>query len=131
MGVRDAGTPRISNAEWEVMAVVWQRRRVAASDVVAALADRTGWHARTIKTMLSRLVKKGALNFEREGKRYLYRPRVSRQQCIREESASFLQRVFGGQVEALLEHFVENAQLSPEQYDELRRLLDQKGEAGR
>jgi BlaI family penicillinase repressor len=122
--------PRISRAEWEVMNVVWDRAPVTAGEVVEALADATGWHARTIKTMLGRLVKKRALRYRAEGKRYLYSPAVSRDECIRSESESFLDRVFGGEVEALVMHFVENGGLSPEQSEQLQRLLAEKGEVG-
>ena len=121
-----SGAPRISNAEWEIMNVVWQRWPLAASEVVEALAGRTPWHARTIKTMLGRLVRKGALRFEAEGKRYLYRPAVTRAECVRRESRSFLQRVFDGQTADLLVHFVETARLSREESEQLRRLLDER-----
>ena len=118
--------PRISDAEWAVMEVVWSAAPVSASDVVDALADRSGWNPSTIKTMLNRLVKKGALKVQAEGKRYLYRPAVSRQACVRGEGRSFLARVFGGDVAPMLAHFVEDARLTPEQVEQLRKLLDKK-----
>ena len=76
--------------------------------------------------MLKRLVKKGALKFQAEGKRYLYRPAVTREACVRVESRSFVQRVFGGQVSSVLAHFVEDSKLSKEEIEKLRRLLDEK-----
>src|SRR5450432_962769 len=118
--------PRISDAEWIVMEVVWSAAPVTASEIVDALAGRSGWNPRTIKTMLSRLVKKGALKYEADGKRYIYRPAVSRQASVRGESRSFLQRVFGGDVGPMLAHFVEDARLTPEQIRELRKLLDER-----
>jgi len=118
--------PKISDAEWHVMDAVWLAAPITASDVIDSLSPHFGWSANTIKTMLNRLVKKRALKFEQDGKRYLYRPAVSREACVRVESRSFLQRVFGGDVTPMLAHFVEDAQLSPEQLKQLRKLLDQK-----
>ena|ERR1044072_7915130 len=117
--------PKISDAEWHVMDAVWSAPPITASDVVDQLT-RFGWSANTVKTMLNRLVKKRALKFEQEGKRYLYRPAVSRDACVRDQSRSFLQRVFGGDVGPMLAHFVEDAKLSPEQLQNLRKLLEKK-----
>ena len=123
-----AKVPGISEAEWEVMAVVWARGGavVTANEVVEALSPKRGWSPRTVKSMLNRLVKKGALGFEAEGKRYLYRARVTREQCVREESRSFLGRVFGGAVGPMLNHFVQNETLSEAEVQELRRMLDER-----
>jgi BlaI family penicillinase repressor len=119
--------PKISDAEWQVMHVVWSNPGpVNANEIVDALADQTTWNPRTIKTMRNRLVKKGALRFNAEGNRYLYRPAVSRQTCVREQSRSFLRRVFGGNIAPMLAHFVEDARLTPAEIAELRRLLDAK-----
>jgi BlaI family penicillinase repressor len=119
--------PKISDAEWHVMDAIWSSGTISANEVVDLLSPRFGWSPNTIKTMLNRLVKKGALKFEQEGKRYLYRPAVSREACVRVESRSFIQRVFGGEVGPMLAHFVEDARLTPEQIKDLRKLLDQKG----
>jgi BlaI family penicillinase repressor len=119
--------PKISDAEWHVMDAIWSSGTISANEVVDLLSPHFGWSPNTIKTMLNRLVKKGALKFEQEGKRYLYRPAVSREACVRVESRSFIQRVFGGDVGPMLAHFVEDARLTPEQIKELRKLLDQKG----
>ena len=119
--------PKISDAEWYVMDVVWSAGApLSAGEIVEFLSKRTKWNPRTIKTMLNRLVKKDALRFEAEGNRYLYRPAVSRQACVREEGRSFLRRVFGGDVAPMLAHFVEDARLTPRQIAELRALLDEK-----
>ncbi len=118
--------PTISDAEWQVMEAVWTGAPATASDVVDRLADRTNWNPRTIKTMLNRLVKKGALGFEADGKRYLYEPKVARETCVRAQSRSFLSRVFGGATGAALLHFVEEHDLSPEEVEQLKRVLARK-----
>lgn len=123
-----ARLPTISDAEWQVMDVIWDSTaHVTANDVVARLAPRrTGWSPRTVKTMLNRLVKKGALTFQADGKRYLYEPVVSRDACVRAESRSFLGRVFGGATGAALLHFVEQHDLTPGEIEQLTRVLEQK-----
>ncbi len=121
------GVPKISDAEWEVMQVIWDDHPVLASDVVKRLAPHTDWSDRTIKTMLSRLVAKGALTYTEQGNRYLYRPKVSREACLKEASQSFLERVFCGQPGSLLLHFVEHADLSSDELRQLKRILNEKG----
>ena len=118
--------PKISDAEWEVMTVVWNKPPAAASDIVAQLETRRGWRSRTIRTLLDRLVKKGALRFEVEGKRYLYWPCVTMQACVRKESQSFLERVFGGEPASMLIHLVKTTKLSQDQIQELKRILSDK-----
>lgn len=117
---------RISEAEWEVMNVLWQRAPVAAADVAEELAARKGWAVRTTRTLLDRLRRKRAVTCEEDGKRYLYRTRVSLEQCVREASRSFRDRVFGGQPAAMLIHLVQETELTPEEIAELRRILERK-----
>ena len=126
MSSNSINTVRISESEWHVMGKVWERSPIAAGDIVDALSPRTGWHSRTIRTLLDRLVKKGALKTTREGKRYLYEPLLSMEACIRQESRSFLQRVFGGESAPMLLHLVMEADLSNEDIKKLKRLLSQK-----
>jgi BlaI family transcriptional regulator, penicillinase repressor len=116
-------SPRISAAEWDVMKVVWARNPVLASKVVDEVAAAHKWHAKTVRTLLARLVKKGALTFEKQGRAYMYRPLVKEADCIQAESDSFLQRVFGGAISPMLAHFVERRKISESEMRELRRLL--------
>ena len=81
------------------------------------------WHPKTVKTFLSRLVRKKALGFRKEGRAYLYRPLVEEKDCVDAASESFLERVFGGSLKPMLAHFVERKKLSEEEIRELRRLL--------
>lgn len=116
----------ISEAEWHVMDAVWDRAPQTAQDIVAALGTQFDWAPATIKTMLHRLVKKGVLAYEQDGPRYIYRSRVKRAACVREEGRSFLQRVFHGEPTALLAHFLKSSRLSPDDIAELRRILDEQ-----
>lgn len=118
--------PQISDAEWEVMKVLWEESPRTASEVADALCVRMEWHPKTVKTLLSRLVKKGALRYREEGNRYLYRPAIARERFIEQESKSFLERVFGGNATPMLLHFVEKVELSEADIAELRALLERK-----
>jgi BlaI family penicillinase repressor len=99
---------------------------LTANDIVSRVAGRNDWNPRTVKTLLNRLVKKRALGFESEGKRYQYFPRVTREQCVRSRSQSFLSRVLDGAVGPMLAHFVNETSLSPEEIRELRKILEDR-----
>lgn len=118
---------RISESEWEVMRVVWDKAPVAAAEVAAELAATRGWALRTTRTLLGRLVTKGALVTEEDGKRYLYRPRLKLQDCVRQASRHFAERVFGGRPGAMLIHLVKQAEFSAQELAELKRILEEKG----
>lgn len=120
--------PAITESEWDVMNVLWSAAApLTAGDVVTGLADVRDWNPRTVKTLLNRLMNKGALAYEADGKRYLYRPKVTREQCVREETRSFLSRVFANAPGPMLLQFVAQAKLTPDEIDALKRLLDRKG----
>ena len=119
--------PKISETEWEVMKVVWHQSPVSAGQVIEGLKESDpSWHEQTVKTLLNRLIKKGALGYRKEGRAYWYRPLVSEDECVRAASQSFLQRVFGGSLQPLLAHFVESHNLSAKEVNELTRLLKGK-----
>jgi BlaI family penicillinase repressor len=120
-------TPKITDTEWEVMRVVWGKHPITAAEVIERLsAGDASWHPKTARTLLARLVQKGALEYEAQGRAYVYEPRVSERECIEAASASFLDRVFGGSLRPMLTHFVEREELSREDLAALRKLL-QKG----
>jgi BlaI family penicillinase repressor len=121
-----AQTPRISDAEWAVMEEIWRQHPVTALEVVQKLAPSRQWQDQTIRTMLRRLIDKGALKYKAEGKAYYYEPAVSREQCVRVESQSFLERVFGGAAKPLLVQMVQDTDLSNDDIDELKKLLAKK-----
>ncbi len=118
--------PVISDAEWDVMEALWADHPASAEQVVAALKHKKSWNPRTIKTLLNRLLKKRALEFERVGKRYLYQPRVSREDCVKAESRSFLTKIFAGNQGEMLCRFVDELKLSDSQISDLRRALERK-----
>ena len=118
--------PALSNAEWEVMKVFWGKGPLAARDVYASLPEGHNWAYKTVKTFLSRLVAKGALDYEQVGNSYLYRPVYSREQLTRKEMKGFIKRVLDGSLSPILAHFIEETHLSEEEIKRIRRLLNQK-----
>ncbi len=118
--------PRISETEWDIMKICWHRSPVTAQEIIDALPARDGWHPKTVKTLLNRLVKKRALGFKKSGRVYLYEPLVAEKDCVAAESKSFLNRVFGGSLQPMLAHFAENQKMSPSEITELKNLLKRK-----
>src|SRR3954449_6354031 len=116
----------ISDSEWDVMGPIWEAGACTAADVIKALRATHDWNHSTIRTLLARLVEKGALAYEVDGSRYIYRAAVSRRSCVRREGRSFLEKAFGGDVAALLAHFVEESSLDRGQVEQLRQLLARK-----
>ena len=115
----------ISESEWQVMKVVWSGPPKTLPEILSAL-QFTGWSKTTIQTYLSRLVKKGALTTQRQGKGYLYYPTLSQSQCQIEQSRSFLHRVYDGSISKMVLGFVESGSLSPEELEELKALIDRQ-----
>ena len=115
---------QISEAESVVMDVLWRRHPLGAEDVVAELADSRHWREATIKTLLNRLLNKGAIAAEKDGRRYLYSPLLKREAWVLEESRGLLDRLFDGRVAPLVAHFSEQRKLSRKDIAELRKLLE-------
>ena len=118
-------TPRISEAEWEVMKVLWKKSPMTANDIVKELTGKTHWKRETIRTLINRLVGKKVLKFEKKGRQYHYSPHVSEAECIKAETASFVRRFGAGSIEPMLAAFVEDEELPPERIARLRRILGQ------
>jgi len=118
--------PKISESEWLVMRVLWSNGSLTANEVVKELTGKTKWKPKTIKTLITRLMKKGAVKFEKEGRKYRYYPAVSQAECVRMERRSFVRRVYGGTTKPMLAAFLEDAKLSAEDISELRKILEQK-----
>lgn len=113
----------ISEAEAMVMEVLWQKHPRGAEEVIAELSARTDWAEPTIKTLLNRLLNKGAIQAEKEGRRYLYTPVLAREAWIEQQSEGMLERLFGGRVAPLVAHFSERGKLSAADIAELKKLI--------
>lgn len=118
--------PRISDAEWMVMKVVWQLQTATAKQVVEALAGDAVWKPKTIHTLLSRLVQKGALATEKPAREYLFRPLLSEEECRLAASRSFMRRVFDGKIAPFLACFLADQKLSRKELEEIKGILNNK-----
>jgi BlaI family penicillinase repressor len=120
--------PKISEAEWEVLRVLWEKEPCTANDVIEALANNTNWKPTTVKTLLARLVKKDAVGFQEADRTYSYFTLVTQSECTRVENRSFLQRVHGGALKPMLAQFIRDEKLTGDDIKELKRLLDERSE---
>ena len=116
--------PQISDAEWEIMKVVWHRSPISVNDVAEALVTKN-WHPKTIRTMLTRLEKKGVVARRVKDGIYGYYPLLSKEECVRTASDSFLNRVFDGALAPMVAHFASRRPLTPEERKELERILEE------
>jgi predicted transcriptional regulator len=115
----------VSEAESVVMSVLWQTSPITTEAVVAALANEQDWQESTIKTLLNRLLKKGAIEARKEGRRYVYSPVLTREQWLSSESEGLLDRLFGGRVAPLVAHFSRHRKLSKKDIAELKRVIQE------
>jgi BlaI family penicillinase repressor len=118
--------PKISDAEWEVMKLIWKKPSLKSEEIIAALSDRMNWSDQTIKTFINRLLKKGALGFEKEGRSYTYFPLISETECVQAERKNFLEKVYDGAVAMLCASFLEEEDLSDQEIARLQKLLEEK-----
>ncbi len=114
---------KISEAEQAVMEVRWRDSPLGAADVAERVDASRGWSDRTVKTLLSRLLTKGVIAHEEEGRRYLYRPNVQREDYVAQESGKLIERMFGGRVTPLVAHLAERDLLTPRDIEEIEALL--------
>ena len=118
-------TNRVSDSEKIVLEALWQEAPLSSQEVVERLHAH-GWNEKTVKTFLNRLVKKGIISFQTQGRKYLYSPVVGQADIVNQETDGFLNRVFKGDVKALLANFVENKKLSQSELDYLKQLLEEE-----
>jgi len=114
---------RISQSELDIMNVLWEKSPMAASDVVERLDNDKDWSSRTVKTLLSRLVEKGALSTEADGRRYLYTPLIAKETYASHAAKSLSERLFGGRAAPLVAHLAQGDGLSDTDIQELEALL--------
>ena len=113
----------ISAAESVVMQVFWERGALPTEDVVAALESHGKWQESTVKTLLNRLLKKGALRARKDNRRYVYSPVLTREDWLSTESHGFLDRLFGGRVAPLVSYFSQQKKLGKKDIEDLRKLI--------
>ena len=116
----------LAPTEWQVMKVLWEHGPMAARDVFAALPEETDWAYKTVKTLLSRLVAKGALDYDQIGNSYLYRPIIAQDEMTRSEVRTVFERIASKAIPPILANFIEEADLTKEDIAELKKILNKK-----
>ena len=114
---------RIAEGEYAVMEVLWQQAPLTAAEVAERVPADRGWSLATVKTMLSRLLAKGVLAHEEEGRRYLYRPAIARADYVAQESGRLIDRMFGGRITPLVAQLAERDRLTEADIAEIEALL--------
>lgn len=122
--------PQISEAEFEVMKVVWKYAPINTNEITEKLTQTTNWSPKTIQTMIKRLVSKKALTYEKQSRVFVYTPLVKEDEYIRRESNTFLNRFYDGNIISMLASYIEDDKLSEAEIDTLRSLLSEKHKKG-
>ncbi len=117
-------TNEISKTEFEVLEVIWQQYPVAAVEIISRLNKTKDWHEKTVKTLLNRMVKKGAIGYEKQQRTYFYSPLFEREAYTLKEGKSLIERLFSGRIAPLVAGFAKTDQLSMQDINELKQLID-------
>lgn len=122
--------PQISEAEYEVMKIVWQSAPISTNEITDRLVKTTSWSPKTIQTLIKRLVTKGALTYEKKGRVFVYTPLVKEDTYLDEKSNSFLKQYFGGDITAMVSSYLEHDKLSEDEIEQLYTLLSDRSSKG-
>lgn len=122
--------PQISEAEFEVMKIVWKYAPISTNEITERLTRTTTWSPKTIQTLIKRLVTKGALSYEKQSRVFVYTPLVEEKEYIGRESNTFLKRFYDGDITAMVSAYLENDKLSESDIDTLRSLLSERSKKG-
>lgn len=125
-----AALPQISEAEYEVMKIVWKHAPINTNEITECLVKTTSWSPKTIQTLIKRLVTKGALAYEKQSRVFVYTPLVDEDEYIGQQSRSFLKRFYNGDIAAMLSAYIDHDRLSESEIDSLRSLLSEKRRKG-
>lgn len=118
--------PKISESEWEVMKLLWKTNSLTSEKIIASLSEYNDWSDQTIKTFITRLIKKEAIGYEKTGRIYNYYPLVSEDECIKSENEFFIKKVYNGALNMLFTKFLEEDNLSIDEIEELENILKDK-----
>jgi penicillinase repressor len=118
--------PQISDAEFEIMKVIWSGYPISTNDITNVVMKTNDWNERTVHTLISRLAKKGAITHKKDGRTYIYSPVIKKSDYINSESKSFLNKFYNGTVNKMILNFVENNMLSDKEVDELKNILNKR-----
>ncbi len=118
--------PKISEAEWTVMRAIWNENPITSNRIIEVVSESTDWKPKTIRTLLNRLVSKGAVGHDGKGREYSFFPLIEESTAVKAESESFLKRVFDGALTPLITTLAESKKLSKKDIEELKRILEEE-----
>lgn len=122
--------PQISESEFEVMKIIWKYAPISTNEITEKLLQTTSWSPKTIQTLIKRLVNKDAVTYEKQSRMFVYTPVIKENEYIGQESNSFLNRYYDGNITTMLSAYIENDKLSESELDTLRTLLSQTHKKG-
>ena len=114
----------ISEAEYQVMKLIWDKAPVSTKEVTEILTVESSWKPKTIQTLLSRLEKKGAIGYKKEGRVFVYTPLIKEEDYVEQESSSFLNKFYDGALNSMVVNFLEQDKLTENDINELKKILD-------
>lgn len=117
---------KISNSEWDIMEIVWANNPLSSKEIIEKVRQNRDWKPTTIKTLISRLVDKNILSYEKIGKSHYYYPLLKKEECISIKSSKFINKFYKGELKAMIASFIEAYDLSDEEINELKEILDKK-----
>lgn len=118
---------QISDSEWIIMQILWDNPPHTSGQIMQQLPEEIKWKPTTVKTLLSRLVNKEVVYCEKSSRIYKYSPLVTREECVRAENKSFINKIYGGAIKPLIVNLLEDEELTMDEIKELRDLLEKKG----
>lgn len=116
--------PDISNAEWEIINVLWTQSPLSANHIIEQVQQAKAWNEKTIRTLITRLYKKGLLSREKQDGVYQYTPTVEEDYMKYEKTKTLVNQLYGGDVKSLVLNFVEQKELNEQDLQELHDLLE-------
>ena len=117
---------KISDAEWRIMKVLWEESPVNTTQIINSLKSETSWSPKTIHSLISRLIKKGALGVDKLSSPHQFYPIVLKEDCIKEETGSFIQKVYDGSYYQMVANFISNEKMSKNEIEYLKKILEEK-----
>lgn len=117
---------KITDAEWLIMKVLWSNSPLTTTNIIEVVSTEANWNPKTIHTLIARLVKKGALGVDKGAGQYKFYPLVTKEDCIKEETGSLVRKIYEGSIYNLVANFIHDEEMTANEMEELKKLLDEK-----
>ena len=118
--------PRLTAAEWEIMRVIWTKKKTTSTEVSDIVGMKMDWKLATIKTLLGRLVKKGYLSTTKQGNQFIYSPLKHEQDCLRSEAKELFSKVCDTKKGAVLREWIQEIPITQAELEKLEEVIQTK-----